>query len=71
MSTSTVSNPIRVAVATTVLAVLAVGGAVGLRGLGQPDHATIREAPSSHLKVGLHDFESGPTTSGGKVMLGP
>jgi hypothetical protein len=70
MSTSTVSNPIRITVTTTVLAVLAVGGAVGLRELGQPDR-TIREAPSSHLKVGLHDFESGPTTSGGKVMLGP
>ena len=71
MSTSTVPNPVRVAVATTVLAVLAVGGAVGLRDLGQSNHATTREAPTSHLKVGIHDFESGPTTSGGKVMLGP
>jgi hypothetical protein len=71
MSTSTVPNPIRIAVATTVLAVLAVGGAVGLRELGQSDRTTIREAPTSHLKVGIHDFESGPTTSGGKVMVGP
>jgi hypothetical protein len=70
MSTPVVTNPVRVAVATTVVAILAVGG-VALADTDHSSHSTGHDAPARHANVGIRDFKIVPTTSGGKVMLGP
>ncbi len=47
MNISTVPNPVRVAVATTVVAILAVG-AVGLADNDHPSRSTVPDAPTAH-----------------------